>query len=243
MKNKKKKTIKSIYCIDTENVGSDGIVGINNLSKHDTVVFFISDNSPSIKSSVFLNCINTKAKLKAIYCEVGKIDALDFALTAYICMYHKKYDLHYIISNDTGYDFAIKMYIHEKTTNMFRYTSIQNALDKNIVEEYNKHESNNVNNLVNNVNNLVNNVNKNYVQDNHKTFIDFISKTCGITEIKKDVITEQLIIESFRLSTTKEDLHNNLVKNFGQARGSRYYTKIKTHYNRAFTLYKKLKTI
>ena len=45
-----------------------------------------------------VNCINTKAKLKAIYCEVGKIDALDFALTAYICMYHKKYDLHYIIS-------------------------------------------------------------------------------------------------------------------------------------------------
>lgn len=236
MKNKKKKTIKSIYCIDTENVGSDGILGIENLSKNDTVVFFISDNSPSIKSSVFLNCINTKAKLKAIYCEVGKIDALDFALTAYICMYHKKYDLHYIISNDTGYDFAIKMYIHEKTTNMFRYTSIQNALNKNIVEEYNKHESNNVNNLVNNVN-------KNYIQDNHKTFIEFISKTCGINEIKKDVITEQLIIESFRLSTTKEDLHNHLVKNFGQARGSMYYNKIKTHYNRAFTLYERLKTI
>lgn len=236
MKNKKKKTIKSIYCIDTENVGSDGILGIENLSKNDTVVFFISDNSPSIKSSVFLNCINTKAKLKAIYCEVGKIDALDFALTAYICMYHKKYDLHYIISNDTGYDFAIKMYIHEKTTNMFRYTSIQNALNKNIVEEYNKHESNDVNNLVNNVN-------KNYVQDNHKTFIEFISKACGINEIKKDVITEQLIIDSFRLSTTKEDLHNNLVKNFGQACGSKYYNKIKTHYNRAFTLYERLKTI
>lgn len=257
MSKKKRKKSKSIYCIDVENVGSEGIKGIENLTKHDTVVFFLSENAPSIRANIFTACINTKAKTKAVYCEVGKLDALDFSLISYISCCSKKYSMRYIISHDTGYDFAVKTLVKEKKLFIFRYGSIETACNHDAATDYAiKHEkdtaaymgikkvaeSDDATKVVTTKTESVKTntvIQKTGADRNYNLFINFLVFTCGLKIVSKDDVAEQLVVECFDKSSNKSELYTNFISYFGQSRGKDYYDKIKPHFDKAVLLYNK----
>lgn len=111
------------YYIDYENTGSSGLNGVEFLGSKDEVVVFCNKNLKSVSIDT-----RTSACIRVCVVDVGKKDALDFQLVASLFMNRKKKHSYYIISNDTGYDFAINIARKNKVKNVHRYATIQQAV-------------------------------------------------------------------------------------------------------------------
>lgn len=97
------------YYIDYENVRGAGLDGVQNLRKGDRVVVLYGSKDSSLKLEQVQNILNSPAKVEFIKVATGKHDALDFQLVALMFLSMKKKRDYYIISKDTGFDFAIRM--------------------------------------------------------------------------------------------------------------------------------------
>lgn len=95
----------SFYLVDFENVKSDGLKGIDDLTKEDTVVIFYSDNADKISFDIHQSLVKSKAEIKLKKVNVGQKNALDFQLAAYLGYAAAKNEKnnYYIVSNDNGY--------------------------------------------------------------------------------------------------------------------------------------------
>ena len=69
----------TVYLVDFENVKSDGLYGINDLSKTDAVYIFYSVNVDKISFAVHKKIIESKADIQTFKVEVGHKNALDFS--------------------------------------------------------------------------------------------------------------------------------------------------------------------
>lgn len=105
----KRGVVIMIALIDYENVGSNGLKGVENISSKDKIIIFYKENSTlTMSAHKKLEC--SKAEKEYICVKKNTKNALDFQLVAYLgLLCYKEPDKEYaIISNDGGFDSAIE---------------------------------------------------------------------------------------------------------------------------------------
>ena len=120
-----------IALIDYENVNSNGLKGVENISSKDKLIIFYKENS-TITMSAHKKLESTKAEKEYICVKKSTKNALDFQLVAYLGILCSKDpgQEYAIISNDGGFDAAIDFL---KAFNITRYTNL--ALSKTGVKD------------------------------------------------------------------------------------------------------------
>lgn len=115
------------YYIDFENVRGAGLDGVEALGKGDRVTVLYGSKDSALKLEQVQNILNSPAKVDFIKVATGKHDALDFQLVALLFMKMKKKRDYYIVSKDTGFDFAIRMAKVRGMGNVYRRETISGA--------------------------------------------------------------------------------------------------------------------
>jgi hypothetical protein len=127
MAKKQAKRNPASYYIDYENVRGAGLNGVEALHKGDRVVVLYGSKDSALKLQQVQNVLNSPAKVEFVKVATGKHDALDFQLVALMFMNMKKKRDYYIISKDTGFDFAIRMAKARGMERVFRRETISGA--------------------------------------------------------------------------------------------------------------------
>ena len=124
---KQEKRRPASYYIDFENVRGAGLNGVENLRKGDKVVVLYGSKDSALKLEQVQHVLDSPATVEFIKVATGKHDALDFQLVALLFMKMKKKRDYYIISKDTGFDFAIRMAKLRGMDQVFRRETISGA--------------------------------------------------------------------------------------------------------------------
>ena len=105
----KEKPFMATYLIDYENVKSEGIKGIAQLSEEDRVVIFYSHNADTITFEAMDMIFNSKAQVSKYKILCGGKNALDFQLSTYLgyLIHEAKDSYFYIISKDNGFKHVV----------------------------------------------------------------------------------------------------------------------------------------
>ena len=127
MAKKQEKRRAASYYIDYENVRGAGLNGVEDLRPGDKVVVLYGSKDSALKLGQVQNVLNSPAEVQFIKVETGKHDALDFQLVALMFLKMKKKRDYYIVSKDTGFDFAIHMANARGMNNVFRRETISGA--------------------------------------------------------------------------------------------------------------------
>jgi hypothetical protein len=105
-----------IYLIDFENVSNGGFNGIEELTQDDEIALFYSESRSTISITVHRKLESTEAKKIYLPIKTGGKNALDFQLVTWLGYNIAKDEMsgrkkrgagYCIVSNDTGFDFAI----------------------------------------------------------------------------------------------------------------------------------------
>ena len=122
------------YYVDYENVKSDGLESVVQLTEDDTVYIFYSENANHLRVDIIEQIRLSKAHIEFIKVEAGIPNALDFQLiTALFCQYEKG-DTYYIISKDNGYLPAIHMAAKLGFDSIYKKDSIRSNDQRKIAE-------------------------------------------------------------------------------------------------------------
>lgn len=127
-----------VFLIDFENMRSEGLRGIDTLTSEDTVVIFYSNNADSLTFAAHAMIMSSKANVIYYKIKRGGKNALDFQLISCLgYMLAKEPDAEfYVISKDTGYDFAIEFwsdnFVGLDKANIYRCYTIRYAVNKSI---------------------------------------------------------------------------------------------------------------
>ncbi len=97
------------YYVDYENVGSNGLLGLEKLTKEDRLILFFSDHADTIKMEIVQALMKTPCQIEFYKIERGTQNALDFQLITMLYTVETGKEPCYIISKDNGYDASIKM--------------------------------------------------------------------------------------------------------------------------------------
>ncbi len=99
--------MRNYYLIDFENVGSDGLAGVNNLSPEDEVIIFYSTKSNRLTMRAHIQIGTSSAKFEYFEVAVGGKDALDHQISTFIgfLVGSRQGEQYYIVSRDTGYKY------------------------------------------------------------------------------------------------------------------------------------------
>ena len=94
------------YFVDYENVGSDGLSGINTLDENNTVYIFYSRNADKITFEIHMQLNETKASVTYYKIDAGHKNALDFQLSSYMgYVIHQDTEAeYYVVSKDNGFN-------------------------------------------------------------------------------------------------------------------------------------------
>ncbi|MDO4400055.1 MAG: PIN domain-containing protein [Coriobacteriia bacterium] len=115
------------YFVDFENVRGAGLNGVEGLAKGDRVFVLYGSKDSALKLEQVQNVMHSPAKVEFIKVATGKHDALDFQLVALLFMNMKKKRDYFVISKDTGFDFAIRMAKVRGFENVYRRETISGA--------------------------------------------------------------------------------------------------------------------
>ena len=123
--------MRDIYLIDFENVASDGLSGITNLSPEDQVVIFYSTNSNRL--TMKMHILIGKSNCSFVYFEtaVGGRNALDHQISTwlgYLIGTGAAERNYYIVSRDTGYKYITSFWSErDQKPNVICVDSIRSA--------------------------------------------------------------------------------------------------------------------
>ena len=102
------------YFVDYENVGSDGLNGIDTLDANNSVFIFYSRNADKITFDVHMQMNLSKAEIRYFKAETGQKNALDFQLSSYmgyvIRANESSESEYYIVSKDNGFNALISFW-------------------------------------------------------------------------------------------------------------------------------------
>lgn len=124
---KQQKRRPASYFIDFENVRGAGLNGVEELQKGDRVTVLYGSKDSAMKLEQVQNVLSSPARVEFIKVATGKHDALDFQLVALMFMNMKKKRDYFIISKDTGFDFAIRMAQARGFEHVYRRETISGA--------------------------------------------------------------------------------------------------------------------
>ena len=217
------------FLVDYENVHCDGLNGITELNKHDTVVIFYSNCAYSIDINVLAN---TKAKIKYIKAECGTANALDFQLVTFLCRTAKKNKKYYVVSCDKGYMPAINM-LREYGITVEEIRCIRASIDKNMNERKEYSSSDNIiqMDLVQTDNNS--NGNGTYYENK-------VAESDPVTEIGVIIMDKlgvypaqdmmEMVIKGLKTTYNKAEFYLYCTQNMGPEAGQTFYSKLKKVY-------------
>lgn len=102
---------KTIYLIDTENVGSAWKALLERMNRQDQLLLFYTENSPGISYADLQLLLNSGRTFEFIPCHTGK-NGLDFQLISYLGYLQSKIAKNrlVVVSDDTGYDPALQFW-------------------------------------------------------------------------------------------------------------------------------------
>lgn len=216
------------FYIDTENVKSYEFLDSWNLTKDDAVVFFISENSRSIKFNELNKFLFLPSKSIFENVIVKEKNAMDFHMVAYLAtniVLSDKNDEHYIVSDDNGFYTAIN-YLQTKHEGVGIFI-IKPDIDKTLLKMVNKVEG---------LNDLNNKINKSFGHDIcckiYPTYRHLFMIKKAEREKEEKVKTEELLFlnELYKTSANLRDFRNSLRKKYGNIKGSEMYDKNKKQF-------------
>ena len=118
----------TVYYVDYENVHA-GVDGVDKLSAQDIVRIFYSPKADTMRIAFVEQALAAQARIELISVDVGTPNALDFQLVAWLYSELPAADQeHIIVSNDHGYDAAIRMGVRLGLPQVKRVSSIAEAL-------------------------------------------------------------------------------------------------------------------
>ncbi len=118
----------TIYYVDYENVTSQGLKGVENLTENDEVNILYSKKADNIKIEILTLLMRSKAQINFLPVHVGTPNALDFQLITLLFLHYKKENRYFIISKDSGYDCCIKTGIECGADTIARCENIEISL-------------------------------------------------------------------------------------------------------------------
>lgn len=215
--------------IDTENVKSYDFIKNWILGKDDTIIFFISENSKSIKFKD-LNIFKENESIM-IFEDIitGEKNAMDFQMVACLAsnlaIHNNQLITHYIVSDDNGFCTAIK-YLNNKysDTNIFM---LKPDIDKSILKLVNK---------VSGLNDLNDGIRKLYGQDicmkvypTYRELFNSKRKAQEEEALKKE--NEYIEITMlYEKSSNLREFRNSLRSKFGNVIGNQKYLEYKENH-------------
>lgn len=117
----------SYYLIDLENVGIDGLNGIEDLKGTDNVVIFHNKEQANSKITLkqCMEISTSNANIEYIEIKSGTPNALDMQLASQLGFFVATTNTaYYIVSKDTGYD-CLRKYWSKNNRQVLRVTSIK----------------------------------------------------------------------------------------------------------------------
>lgn len=98
----------AVFLVDFENVRSDDLSCVNQLSSGDRVILFYSEKADKISIGLHRRILESKAVFEYRKAEVGLKDALDFQLVTYLgfLVAANAKETYVVVSNDKGFDSA-----------------------------------------------------------------------------------------------------------------------------------------
>ncbi len=118
----------TVYYVDYENVHA-GIDGVDKLSAEDVVRVFYSPKADTMRIAFVEQALNAQAKIELVSVDVGTPNALDFQLVAWLYSeLSSAAEEHVIVSNDHGYDAAVRMGVRLGLPQVRRVSCIAEAL-------------------------------------------------------------------------------------------------------------------
>ena len=200
----------AFYFIDYENVRIDGLNGISKLTESDNVYIFYSENADTLTFGLARRLRETNADVHYQKIEVGTKNALDFQLSSYLgYIINGNKDnndiTYYIITNDSGFKVLETYWRRHK----YNVKIVQDCTGKENTNLKNAHSNNT----------------KDDKSNNNDELVHQIEKLTGCTDISPKVA------EIIRKYKNKQNIHNNLIKEFNREKGSSIYNKVKSLIN------------
>ncbi len=135
------------YLIDFENVGNEGLKGIELLEKEDTVHIFYNEAVSRLTFPMAEKIFRCKAQVRFFAASVGGNNALDFQLSSWLGYLYAKNgeEIYNIISRDKGFLHAAEFWRALKEVGepkIYCWPSISLAQKKNMVETKGKETEN-----------------------------------------------------------------------------------------------------
>ena len=99
------KAISYYYLVDMENVGLQGLYGLNMPEEDSAIILFISNNFHMATEEIQEDILKSKADISTIFCSVMRKNAMDFQMAAYFgsVLNKKETKRVSIISQDGGF--------------------------------------------------------------------------------------------------------------------------------------------
>lgn len=123
----------AIYLVDFENIGYNGLKGIEKLPEGDQVHLFYSSNADKLTFDIHL-CINaSKARVFYYKVETGAKNALDFQLATYLgsLTAANPDENYFIVSNDDGFHYIIQFW-KQRSVDIQQISNLQSRASRKI---------------------------------------------------------------------------------------------------------------
>ena len=110
--------MRNTYLIDFENVGSDGLIGVNSLTNEDRVIIFYSANSSRMTFRAHQQILTSTARFDYFEVTVGGKNALDHQLGTYLgyLVATSASERYFIVSHDNGFKFLSAFWLSQDNT-------------------------------------------------------------------------------------------------------------------------------
>ncbi|QFJ54242.1 PIN domain-containing protein [Pseudobutyrivibrio xylanivorans] len=101
--------LNRLYLVDYENVSDAGLVGVDKLTKADTVIIFYGSKVKTVAYESLIAITSSSAVIEHMKAEKTAKNYLDFQLTTYLGfkLGQNSYDAVYVISKDSGFDAVV----------------------------------------------------------------------------------------------------------------------------------------
>jgi len=121
------------FLVDYENVKTDGLNGVANLSQGDVVCIFYSENANNLTFGLHRRLTESMAEITYKKVDVSGKNALDFQLSTFlgyiICENSDSQYHYYIVSKDKGFESVVKFWEKKADVSLVINVAKENAND------------------------------------------------------------------------------------------------------------------
>ena len=122
------------YLVDFENVHSEGLKGVDNLTENDRVYLFYSPNADSITFETHFKLMRSKAPIEMFEAKRTGKNAIDFHLSSFLgyLLAKDENETYFVVSKDNGYQYSFdfwRAYFKDTKIKLFYAYSIDRGIN------------------------------------------------------------------------------------------------------------------